>query len=154
MYENQGWTIQMQKLKRTMWQLPSWRQQPRLASIPLFSRGCQRICSQYEEMLRSLDDSDKVNQQSVACATIVYFSSRMEAVSTSLDCWTTVDGLLRCFFRFRRGRKEITPWPSMRRIWSWVKIYFDLAGPFLSTSFRWWSAPHRSTSSRCKHVRN
>jgi len=98
MYENQGWTVQMQKLKRTMWQLPSWRQQPRLASIPLFSRGCQRICSQYEEKLRGLDDSDKVNQQSVACAIIVYFSSRMEAVSTSLDCWTIVDGLLRWFF--------------------------------------------------------
>lgn len=124
MYENQGWTVQMQKSKRTMRQLPSWRQQPRLASIHLFSRGCQRICSQYEEMLRSLDDLDKVNQQSVACATIVYFSSRMEAVSTSLDCWTIVDELLRCFFRFRHGRKGIMPWPSMRRIWSWVKNFF------------------------------
>ncbi|KAL9715614.1 hypothetical protein Ac2012v2_000056 [Leucoagaricus gongylophorus] len=35
--------------------------------------------AKYEEMLRSLDDSDKVNQQSVACATVVYFSTRMEA---------------------------------------------------------------------------
>lgn len=35
--------------------------------------------AKYEEMLRNLHDSDKIHQQSVACATIVYFSSRMEA---------------------------------------------------------------------------
>lgn len=49
-------------------------------------------------------------------------------------CWWTAALF---FFGFRRGRKEIMLWPSMRRIWSWVKVYFDLAGLFLSTSFRW-----------------
>ncbi|KXN85140.1 hypothetical protein AN958_11630 [Leucoagaricus sp. SymC.cos] len=35
--------------------------------------------AKYEEMLRNSNNSDKIHQQSVACATIVYFSSRMEA---------------------------------------------------------------------------
>ncbi|KAF9444140.1 SPO22-domain-containing protein [Macrolepiota fuliginosa MF-IS2] len=35
--------------------------------------------AKYEELLRGSDDLDKIHQQSIACATIVYFSSRMEA---------------------------------------------------------------------------
>ena len=35
---------------------------------------------QFEEMLRNADDADGIHRQAKACATIVYFSSRMEAV--------------------------------------------------------------------------
>lgn len=38
---------------------------------------------QFEELLRNAGDPDGTHQQSIACATIVYHSSRMEAVCHS-----------------------------------------------------------------------
>ena len=38
------------------------------------------LVAQYEEMLRTSDDPEGSYNQAKACATVVYYSSRMEAV--------------------------------------------------------------------------
>ena len=39
---------------------------------------------QFEEQLRAVDDPDGIHRQAKACAIIVYYTSRMEAVCCSL----------------------------------------------------------------------
>ena len=63
---------------------------------------------QFEELLRNAGDPDGTHQQSIACATIVYHSSRMEAV-----CYSSFTRRSRDIPSFHRhGKRLIILWQS------------------------------------------
>jgi hypothetical protein len=82
--------LQIYQKRETMQSLAlSSRAQPRYAQTPLLHQisvaesATSSPLLKYEEMLKNVDDPDGTHRHDVASATVVYLSSRMEAVRKS-----------------------------------------------------------------------